>query len=120
MEFTEKWRGQRCYEESEPRKDLKGYDWKVIVDPTCKSDDQCLFRGRLFRMVDLQLDRDEVSTWPNGIVFENAQTGRRLTYENGKLMDLTNAKVLGRKPRQRNRNHKISNEIHSGTNLLYP
>jgi hypothetical protein len=38
----------------------------VIVDPTRFADEPGLFYGGLFRMVDLRLDRDEKSTWPDG------------------------------------------------------
>jgi hypothetical protein len=57
------------------RHDLRGYEWKVIIDPTRKCDDPGLFYGRLFRMIDLSLDRDEISTWPDGIVFEHQVAG---------------------------------------------
>ena len=84
-------------------RDINGYDWKVIVDPTRSEADPGMFYGGLFRMVDLRLDRDEKSAWPDGIVFEHKLTGQRLTYEKGKLFDLTNNKVLVRKPRERTR-----------------
>jgi hypothetical protein len=76
-------------------RDIYGYDWEVIVDPTRSEDDPGLFYGGLFRMVDLRLDRDEKSTWPDGIVFEHKRSGQRLTFEKGKLFDLTHNKVLG-------------------------
>ena len=88
------------------RRDLNGYDWKVIVDPTRCANDPGLFFGGLFRMVDLRLDRDERSSWPDGIVFEHIQTCQRLTFEHGKLFDLTNARSLTKKPRIRNRKGK--------------
>ena len=81
--------------------ELRGYVWKVIVDPTRESDDPGLFFGRLFRMIDIRLNRDEKSTWPEGIVFEHVTSGCRLTYLDGLLMDLTNSKVIGKKPRVR-------------------
>ena len=84
-------------------RDLRGYDWKVVLDPTRGPEEPGLFFGRLFRMIDLQLDRDEKSTWPEGILFEHVLTGRQLTFRNGKLLDLTHAKILGRKPRVRRR-----------------
>ena len=87
-------------------RDINGYDWKVIVDPTRSEDDPGLFYGGLFRMVDLRLDRDEKSTWPDGIVFEHKLTGQRLTFEKGKLFDLTHNKALVRKPRERTRKGK--------------
>ena len=48
-------------------RDINGYDWKVIVDPTRSEDDPGLFYGGLFRMVDLRLDRDEKSTGQMGL-----------------------------------------------------
>jgi hypothetical protein len=38
---------------------LKGYVWKVIVDPTWDREAPGLFYGRLFRMMDIQNERDE-------------------------------------------------------------
>lgn len=91
-------------EKISPR-DLRGYVWKVIVDPTCNDaeDDPGMFYGRLFRMIDIRLSRDEKSTWPNGIIFENVESGNRLTFQDGELVDLTNATVIRKKPRTRNR-----------------
>ncbi len=82
--------------------ELRGYVWKVIMDPTRVDDDPGMFFGRLFRMTDIRLNRDEKSTWPEGIVFEHITSGRRLTYKDGLLMDLTNSKVIQKKPRIRN------------------
>ena len=99
-------------------RDINGYDWKVIVDPTRVEDDPGLFYGGLFRMVDLRLDRDEKSTWPNGIVFEHILTGQRLTFEKGQLFDLTNCKALVRKPRERNRRGKpLTKEVNQNSNI---
>jgi hypothetical protein len=84
----------------------RGYDWKVIVDPTRSGDDPGFFYGRLFRMVDLQLDRDERSTWPDGIEFEHVHDRRRLIFREGSLFDLTHQKTLGRKPRIRHKKGK--------------
>lgn len=39
-------------------------------------------------MVDLQLDHDEISTWPDGIVFENIDTKECLTFRYGILVSL--------------------------------
>ena len=86
--------------------ELRGYVWKVIVDPTRKDDEPGLFYGRLFRMIDIRLNRDEKSTWPEGIIFENVTSGCRLTYQDGLLMDLTNSKVIQKKPRVRNRSQR--------------
>jgi hypothetical protein len=88
------------------RRDINGYDWKVIVDPTRHAHDPGLFFGGLFRMVDLRLDRDEKSTWPDGIVFEHVHTSQRLTFDHGKLFDLTHQLFLARKPRHRIRKGK--------------
>ena len=86
--------------------ELRGYVWKVIVDPTRKDDEPGMFYGRLFRMIDIRLNRDEKSTWPEGIVFEHVTSGCRLTYQDGLLMDLTNSKVIQKKPRVRDRSRR--------------
>jgi hypothetical protein len=84
----------------------RGYVWKVIVDPTRDKDDPGIFFGRLFRMIDIRINRDEKSTWPEGIVFEHITSGCRLTYKDGLLMDLTNSKVIQKKPRIRDRSRR--------------
>ncbi|TDA67559.1 MAG: hypothetical protein D9V45_01480 [Chloroflexi bacterium] len=86
--------------------ELRGYVWKVIMDPTRVDDDPGMFYGRLFRMIDIRLNRDEKSTWPEGIVFEHIASGCRLTYKDGLLMDLTNSKVIQKKPRIRDRSRR--------------
>jgi hypothetical protein len=86
--------------------ELRGYVWKVIMDPTRVDDDPGMFFGRLFRMIDIRLNRDEKSTWPEGIVFEHITSGCRLTYEDGLLIDLTNSKVIQKKPRIRDRSRR--------------
>jgi hypothetical protein len=86
--------------------ELRGYVWKVIMDPTRVDDDPGMFFGRLFRMIDIRLNRDEKSTWPEGIVFEHITSGCRLTYKDGLLMDLTNSKVIQKKPRVRDRSRR--------------
>ena len=86
--------------------ELRGYVWKVIMDPTRVDDDPGMFFGRLFRMIDIRLNRDEKSTWPEGIIFENVTSGCRLTYQDGLLMDLTNSKVIQKKPRVRDRSRR--------------
>ena len=86
--------------------ELRGYVWKVMVDPTRNDDDPGMFFGRLFRMIDIRLNRDEKSTWPEGIIFENVTSGCRLTYKDGLLMDLTNSKVIQKKPRIRDRSRR--------------
>jgi hypothetical protein len=96
------------------RHDLRGYEWKVIVDSTRGHEDPGLFYGRLFRMMDFVLERDEKSTWPNGIVFEHTLTGNRLTFAQGRLVDLTHSKILGRKPKIRRRTHSASTIQPSG------
>ena len=89
--------------------EVRGYVWKVITDPTRTEDDPGLFLGSLFRMIDIRLNRDEKSTWPDGIVFEQINTGCRLAYQGGVLMDLTNSKVIQKKPRVRDRSRKPKN-----------
>jgi hypothetical protein len=63
----------------------KGYEWKVIVDPTRTSDEPGLFYGRLFRIFDIHIYPGEKSTWPNGIIFQNVKSGQKLTFVQGKL-----------------------------------
>jgi hypothetical protein len=89
------------------KRDINGYCLKVIVDPTRLGDDPGMFYGGLFRMVDLRLDRDEISTWPDGIVFEHTLTGQQLTFIEGKLFNLTNNIWLVRKPRIRLKRGKV-------------
>ena len=96
------------------RHDLRGYEWKVIIDPTRECDDPGLFYGRLFRMIDFSLDRDEISTWPDGIVFEHIFNRNRLAFLNGKLLDLTHSKILGRKPRVRRKRQSTTNSQTTG------
>ena len=86
--------------------ELRGYVWKVIADPTRKDDEPGMFYGRLFRIIDIRLNRDEKSTWPEGIIFENVTSGCRLTYQDGLLMNLTNSKVIQKKPRVRDRSRR--------------
>jgi len=86
--------------------ELRGYVWKVIVDPTRKDDDPGMFFGRLFRMIDIRINRDEKSIWPEGIIFENVTSGCCLTYQDGLLMDLTNSRVIQKKPRVRDRSRR--------------
>jgi hypothetical protein len=94
--------------------ELRGYAWKVVVDPTRDDNDPGMFFGRLFRMIDIRLNRDEKSTWPEGIVFEHVTSGCRLTYQDGLLVDLTNSKVIAKKPRVRDRSRR--SECGSSTN----
>lgn len=103
MDYCKRISGHSCKGVIKTDRDINGYDWRVIVDPTRSENDPGLFYGGLFRMMDLRLDRDEKSTWPDGIVFEHKLTRQRLTFEKGKLFDLTNCKELARKPRERNR-----------------
>jgi hypothetical protein len=86
--------------------ELRGYVWKVTVDPTRNGDEPGMFYGRLFRMIDLRLSRDEKSTWPEGIVFEHVTSGCPLTFRDGLLVDLTNSKVIAKKPRVRDRSRR--------------
>jgi len=88
----------------------RGYEWKVVVDPTREGHDPGMFFGRLFRIFDIRINRDEKSTWPEGIVFEHIKSGRRLTYQSGLLVDLTNSMVLKRKTRIRDRKRSRKTE----------
>lgn len=80
---------------------LKGYDWQVVVDPTRSAAENGLFYGRLFRSIDIHLDRDERSSWPDGIVFRNITSGRRLTFHHGRLIDPDTQRVFVRAARVR-------------------
>lgn len=91
--------------------ELRGYVWKVIVDPTRGSEDPGMFFGRLFRMIDIRLSRDEKSTWPEGIVFEHLILGYRLSYQGGLLVDLTNSMIIMKKTRIRDRNRKSKSRL---------
>lgn len=66
--------------EVEKRTIPKGYDWKVVVDPTRVGYDPGYFYGRLFRWTDIAPRRpsDERPTWPEGIVFQHTRTGERV------------------------------------------
>jgi len=86
--------------------ELRGYVWKVVVDPTRSGNDPGLFYGRLFRMIDIRINRDEKSTWPEGICFEHVCTYCLLTYKDGLLFDLTNSKEVERKKRVRDRKRR--------------
>lgn len=88
----------------------RGYEWKVVVDPTREGHDPGMFFGRLFRIFDIRINRDEKSTWPEGIVFEHIKSGHRLTYQSGLLVDLTNSIVLKRKNRIRDRKRSRKTE----------
>ena len=112
MDCCKRMNGTFCRGELKTIRDINGYEWKVIVDPTRSKNDPGLFYGGLFRMIDLRLDRDEKSSWPDGIVLEHILTGQRLTFDKGRLFDLTNGKALVRKSRERNRRGKnLANKI---------
>ena len=81
----------------------RGYEWKVIQDPTRNSEDPGLFFGRLFRMIDIRLERDEHSTWPDGIVFQHTNTQERLAYQYGLLIDIDNARVIHKNKRKQSK-----------------
>lgn len=104
-------------QEKQKSSESRGYVWKVIVDPTRGSEDPGLFFGRLFRMVDIRLNRDEKSTWPEGIVFEHVISRSCLTYRDGFLVDLTTSKVIIKKPRIRNRNKNPEFQQYEKENL---
>jgi hypothetical protein len=58
-------------------------------------------------MVDLQLDRDESSTWPDGILFEHMDTKQRLTYLKGILTDENGVEITTKRIRTRRSNKTI-------------
>jgi len=55
--------------------------WKVIDAPAE------FWIGRAFAWRDVKLSA-EFHVWPNGIVFENSKTNRRLIYWKGNLRDI--------------------------------
>ena len=61
----------------------KGYLWKVVYDPTRNGEDPGLFYGSLFRMLDILPTKDEISPWPDRIIFEHIQTGQQLSFIEG-------------------------------------
>jgi hypothetical protein len=63
----------------------KGYEWKVIVDPTRNPEYPGLFFGRFFRIFDLHMYPGEKPTWPDGITFQNIKTGQKVFFDQGKL-----------------------------------
>jgi hypothetical protein len=78
----------------------KGYEWKVVQDPTRNGEEPGLFYGRLFRMIDIRLERDEHSTWPDGIIFQHINTRERLAFQYGLLIDIDNAMIIHKNKRQ--------------------
>lgn len=62
-----------------------GYVLRVIFDPTRSSEDPGLFHGSFFRFIDITHDRNEKCTWPEGIIFENKNTGEFLAIRNGQI-----------------------------------
>ena len=64
----------------------KGYEWKVVFDPTRTGDDPGLFYGRLFRIFDIRIRTGEDCTWPDGIIFQSIKTSEKKTYRQGKLI----------------------------------
>ena len=85
----------------------KGYFWKVVVDPTRDGEDPGCFYGSLFRLLDILPTVDEVSPWPDGIVFEHIETGQHLTFLNGqpKYLDYPKGGCRERKRRKQAENN---------------
>jgi len=82
-----------------------GYLWKVIYDPTRNGEDPGLFYGSLFRLLDILPTKDEVSPWPERIVFEHIQTGQRLSFIEGQPVYLNLPEEIVKR-RLRNRKNK--------------
>ncbi len=80
----------------------KGYFWKVVVDPTRNGEEPGCFYGSLFRLLDILPTVDEVSSWPDGIVFEHIETGQHLTFAEGqpKYLDYPRGGCRERKQRK--------------------
>jgi hypothetical protein len=62
-----------------------GFIWKVIFDPTRTPEEPGLFYGSVFRFIDIAHDRNEICTWPEGIIFENINTGEFLVIRHGQI-----------------------------------
>ncbi len=90
--------------EFEGRTAPKGYFWKVVVDPTRNGEEPGCFYGSLFRLLDILPTVDEVSPWPDGIVFEHVETGQHLTFVDGqpKYLDFPEGGCRERKRRKQN------------------
>jgi hypothetical protein len=73
----------------------KGYFWKVVVDPTRNAEEPGWFYGSLFRLLDILPTVDEVSPWPDGIVFEHIETGQHLTFLDGQPKYLDTSPSVG-------------------------
>lgn len=58
--------------------DRRKYCWQVIRDPTGD------FQGRYFTQIDLEASAEN-HTWPEGIVFWNQVSGRRIRFRAGTL-----------------------------------
>lgn len=80
----------------------KGYFWKVVTAPTRNEEEPGWFYGSLFRLLDILPTVDEVSPWPDGIVFEHVDTGQHLTFVDGqpKYLDYPKGGCRERKRRK--------------------
>lgn len=83
----------------------KGYLWKVVHDPTRNGEDPGLFYGSLFRLLDILPTKDEISPWPEGILFEHIQTGQQLIFIEGQPVYLNLPEEIVKR-RLRNRKDK--------------
>ena len=88
----------------------KGYLWKVVYDPTRNGEDPGLFYGSLFRLLDILPTKDEVSPWPERIIFEHTQTGQRLSFVEGQPVYLNLPEEIVKR-RLRNRKNKSIHNI---------
>ena len=88
MRLTPKLFDELFQKEFSGRSAPKGYFWKVIVDPTRNAEEPGCFYGSLFRLLDILPTVDEVSPWPDGIVFEHIETGQHLTFLEGQPKDM--------------------------------
>ena len=96
----------------------KGYLWKVVHDPTRNGDDPGLFYGSLFRLLDILPTKDEVSPWPERIVFEHIQTGQRLSFIEGQPVYLNLPEEIVKR-RLRNRKNKSIHNIQASQAYMY-
>ncbi len=71
---------------------LLTYIWQVVYDPTRTGEYPGLFYKGLFRRSDL-LESCGPDGWPDGIIFQNIQTGERRTVRGGQLCPLTRERL---------------------------
>ncbi len=65
----------------------RGYDWRVVKDPTRTDDEPGMFYGGFFRWTDItpprRLANEVESPWPDGTEFRHIRTGERILIQSG-------------------------------------